>query len=276
MAVTRRARPSRVTLVVLVVVSLALITVDYRGSSVLDGVRSVAWEVVSPLRGGLEAVARPFANAWHGVTDFDETKRENDRLRAELEAARGQAVAAEGAEAQLAEMSKLLGLDFVGDIPRVAARVVGFAASNFDQTVEIDTGSASGVKVGMPVVNGSGLVGTVVRVARNRSFVRLLTDASFAAGVTLPGATDNGLAKGQGVGKPLSIGLIDTKSAVTVGDVVVTSGQGGSRFPPGITVGTVRSASTSPGALEQAVTMDPAVDTERLGFVAVLVWLPQA
>ena len=59
------------------------------------------------------------------------------------------------------------------------AKVVSGAIANFDDTIEIDKGSDAGIKVDMPVIAGTGLVGTVVQVSADRSVVRLITDTSF-------------------------------------------------------------------------------------------------
>ena len=58
---------------------------------------------------------------------------------------------------------------------------------------------------------------------------------------------------------------------MTVGDVVVTSGQG-ERFPAGIPVGTISRARIQPGVAFQEVSVHPAVDFRSLEFVNVLLW----
>ena len=52
----------------------------------------------------------------------------------------------------------------------------------------------------------------------------------------------------------------------------ITSGLEASAYPPEIPVGKVHSSSKAPGAVEQEITVDPAVDFARLEFVRVLLW----
>ena len=76
-------------------------------------------------------------------------------------------------------------------------------SSNFEHTIEIDKGRATGIKVGMPVVTGAGLVGQHrARCTEQRSVVRLLTDPTFAVGVSrVDVADDDGIVHGHGAGQ---------------------------------------------------------------------------
>jgi rod shape-determining protein MreC len=151
---------------------------------------------------------------WNGVFNYDRVSKENERLRAELDDTRGSTLAAVDAEQQRQQLLALLNLDYLGNVPTVAARVVSGAPSNFDATIEINRGSGSGIKVGMPLVTGAGLVGNVVRVTGQRSVVRLLTDPTFAVGVSVPSANDEGIVKGTGPDRPRTLDLIDAQSKV--------------------------------------------------------------
>ena len=90
-----------------------------------------------------------------------------------------------------------------------SARVLSSDPSNFSHTIDISKGSDDGLKVGMPVVNGAGLVGRIVQVTPNRSTVQLITDPDFLVGVRLLGSDlATGTAHGQGQGEDL---LVDTR-----------------------------------------------------------------
>ena len=146
--------------------------------------------------------------------------------------------------------------------------------SNFQLTVEIDHGIPDGLRKGMPVVTGAGLVGRVVEVSQQRATLLLLTDPSFNVGVRLSGSGDVGVARGNGARQPLPVDLVDLGTKIAPREVLVTSGLQGSVFPPGIPVGRVRNAATPPAALQQQITVDPVVDIPRLDYVKVLLWEP--
>ena len=274
MAVYRRSARPRFTLLLLVLTSLTIITLDYRGDTtgVLGTVRGGIRDVLAPVQGAADAAVSPLANVVQGVVNRGDLEAENARLRAELAEARGEARRAADAERERKALLDLQGLDFVGDIPEVAARVISSSTSNFELSVVIDRGRADGLVEGMPVVAGAGLVGRVADVSTNRAVVLLITDRTSSVGIRLTSSGEVGVAAGRGSKAPLTVDLIAAATKVRRGEVVVTSGLQNSVFPPGIPVGTVRSARVRRGDLEQKVTITPSVDFRRLAFVKVLQW----
>ena len=51
-------------------------------------------------------------------------------------------------------------LSYLAEIPSVAAEVIDIGSANFEQSIEINCGSSSGVTVGQPVVSAGGLIGS--------------------------------------------------------------------------------------------------------------------
>ena len=276
MAFSRRTGGrSRITLALLIFTSLAALTLDFRDAAVVKSARDVAGTVFSPLKGAGETVSRPFTNAWHGVADYGDVKAENDRLREKIAEMEGEEVLNEDAAQQLEELTAQLGLEWVGAIPPVHARVVAGPASNFTETIDISRGSADGVKVGMPVVNGAGLVGKVVQVNEHRSTVQLITDPDFAVGVRLLPSGITGTARGQGSGKALIVDTAidpDAPELPEEGVHMTTSGIDSSAFPASIPVGTLARTEEAAGGLTLDLVVRPLADTQRLSFVTVLLW----
>jgi rod shape-determining protein MreC len=269
---------SRLTIALLVFTSIALLTLDFRNAEVVQSARRTAGTVFSPLRGVAETVASPFSNAWHGVTDYGDIKSENEDLRKELDEARGKAVLEEDSAAQLAEILEQQNLEWVGNLQTTTARVLSSDPSNFSHTVDISKGSDDGLKVGMPVVNGAGLVGRLVQVTPNRSTVQLITDPDFLVGVRLLGSDlATGTAHGQGEGEDL---LVDTRLEPEIDDppkpgtALTTSGAQLSAFPDSIPVGKVRTVREAGGGLTLELVVRPMADTERMQFVTVPLWEP--
>ena len=183
-----RLAQRRTTLVVLVLVSITLITFDVRGAGVIDGARSTATDVFSPVEGVARTIFRPFENTWHGIFDYEDLKKERDRLADELDSQEGAAIAAEAAVREKQELEALDKLPTLANVPQLTARVISDPSSNFDRTVDINQGSNQGLNVGMPVITGGGLIGRVMKVYPDRATVRLLTDPSFSMAVkVVPG-----------------------------------------------------------------------------------------
>jgi rod shape-determining protein MreC len=273
-AVYRRSRRHRFLLVLLVLTSITTITLDYRdeGAGALQSVRQGARDVIAPLQSAASDALEPVGDFFGGITRYNSLQNENVRLREELERARGEILASEGAERERRALLELQRLDFAQTVPAVVSRVVSDAPSNFQSTVVIDRGSDYGVAVGMPVVAGAGLVGRVLEVSRTRATVQLLTDRASNVGIRLTGSGEVGVATGTGTREPLRVDFVSGTAKVNEGEAVVTSGLQQSAFPPEIPVGTVRSARTGPGEVQQEITVEPSVDLRRLEFVRVLLW----
>lgn len=277
MAVYRRSARPRFTLLLLVLTAATFITLDYRGSGsgAIEVVKDGARDVFAPVQAASDRLLAPLGDLVGGILNHGDLEAENSRLREEISDLRGAALRADDADRERQALIAQLDLGFVDDIPRVDARVVSTSPSNFDLTVEIDKGTNAGIARGMPVVTGSGLVGRIIDVSRRRARVLLVTDENSSVGVRLSSSGDVGIATGTGFRSPLSVSLIDPETTVPAGEVVVTSGLQQSVFPPGIPVGTVRTARTEPGTLEQSVEVAPIVDMRRLAFVTVLQWSPR-
>jgi rod shape-determining protein MreC len=274
---TRRTGRSRFTLILLVLTSVTVLTLDFRGAGVIDGIRDGATTVFGPVRDAADSVFEPVGDTWNGIFGYDELEQENARLRERIDQLEGDRVVNSDAARQLEERNALDGLESVTDIPTLDGRVVSGAISNFDHTIEVNRGSDDGVKEGMPVVTGAGLVGRVVAVTGGRSAVQLLTDPDFELGVRLVTSRDIGLAHGTGEGRPLVVdGGIQPDTEVEVGEQVTTSGTDRSAYPADIPVGEVVSVDPSPGELVQVLRLEPYADLDNLGYVRILLWEPPA
>jgi rod shape-determining protein MreC len=267
---------SRTRLTILVVASVTLIILGLRDVPVVRDAREGAARVLDPVTGAVDTVTSPVRNAWHGVTDYEDLKDENQRLKAEVSEAKGDQVAEADATKQLSELSQTLDLPFAATLPKVTARVVSGPRSNFSHAVEIDKGSDDGLAVGMPAATGAGLVGRVTQVTSSSARVELLTDPEFRVGVRLATTGDLGTARGQGRDDPLAVdSSISPRTQVPAGTGVVTSGVDRSAYPPGIPVGTVSKVREGSGGLALELVVEPLVDLDTLSYLTVLQWLPQ-
>ncbi len=171
---------------------------------------------------------------------------------------------------------------------RVTANVIGSSPSNFEPRLEIDRGSSDGIRVGMPVVDASGLVGRVSDVRVASSIVIPLTAPQFqAAVITIDNRgsapvedvspLDSGafVVQGHGSGEPLMLTSPDRShlERISVGDEVVTAGGALSLAPAGISIGRVIDVG-SRGHVE--ILVEPRVDVRALSSVDVVLYQPSA
>lgn len=278
MALSRRSSRtgrSRFTLLLLVLTSITVLTLDYRGSGAVDDVRDAAATVFGPLRDAGAWVGRPFSDSWNGVFGYDELREENEALRdriAELEGVDAQA------EETLRRMEEIAELEDVAqwtDLPTVVARVTGGSLSNFEHTIELDKGSDQGLAEGMPVVTGAGLVGRLTQVTGTRSVVQLVTDPNWSFGVRLARSGDVGIAHGTGEGRPIVVDEgVELAVDVNHNEAVTTSPFADGIFPPDIPVGRVTELGEAPDQLQQILTVELLADLDQLSYVRVVQWTP--
>jgi len=271
-AVYRRSARPRFVLLLLVLTAVTLLTLDERtgGLGVVDTVRDTARDALAPVRDATDSAFRPVADFFQGIIHYGRLEDANNRLREQLAERDAELAMVADAQRERQELLDQQKLEFAGDIPTVAARVVLASPSNLDLTVEINRGRDSGVSPGMPVVTGAGLVGRVVDVSRTRATVLLVSNPTSSVGVRLAASGEVGVASGRGARSPLQVDNVDPATKVAPEEPVVTSGLQQSIYPPGIPVGRIRTARIPPEAVQQEVTVDPIVDLRRLTFVKVL------
>jgi rod shape-determining protein MreC len=274
LAVYRRTSRPRYTLLLLILTSITVVTLDYRSDAggAIAKVKSGARDAFAPLQSAASAVFDPVANVINGVLHYGDLESENARLRDQLAEQRNTVAKAADAERERQALLDLNEIKFLPDIATISARVIGASASSLELTAELDKGTSSGIARGMPVVAADGLVGRVIDVSKSRAVVVLITDPSADVGIRLVSTGDTGVSRGQGPGRTLSVDLLEGSSIAKVGEVVVTSGLQQSVYPPGIPVGTVESKGYREGPERKGVTLVPVVDLTRLTFVKVLVW----
>ena len=163
----------------------------------------------------------------------------------------------------------------MGKIPSVAAQVIDIGSANFEQSIEVNCGSSSGVAVGQPVVSAGGLIGNVTSVSHHLATVTLLDDPSFTVGVRVVSSGIVGAAAGEGQGNLLQVENVEVGAHVKRGDALVTSGLQGERFPPGIPSAPSPRSTLPAGGLQLAMSAKPYADLVNLQFVRVLLWSPQ-
>ena len=72
---------SRLLLIILIVTSLFLITLDLRGVKILDGLRSGTQNVLSPFQKAGSTVVSPFRDFFGDVTHLGRTRNEIEKLK---------------------------------------------------------------------------------------------------------------------------------------------------------------------------------------------------
>ncbi|MEK0414829.1 MAG: putative rod shape-determining protein MreC [Actinomycetota bacterium] len=201
-------------IILLALAAVFFITLDLSGSSSTTSIRRAFSTIFAPVEGVARVVTRPVSNAWKAIRNYDDVIDENDRLKEQVALQEGAAVAAAASVRLSQELLALNGLPTLAGINSVTAQVIGDTPTNFSQTVEINQGANSGIKVGMPVLNAAGLIGKVTEVFADRALVMLISDPDYALSVKVVTKSSR---------TPVTLPPLPTEDAPTVDSVLETT-----------------------------------------------------
>jgi rod shape-determining protein MreC len=275
---TGDTRRSRIVLALLLLTSLALVTLDFRGgdAGVIGALRTAAATVFGPLETTASAATRSVRSTVADVRDTDNGSEDVSALQKQNDELRAQLRTSELARARVAELDALLRLSGAGQYRILPARVVAIgSAQDHEWTATIDAGSDDGLARNMTVVNGDGLVGRITAVGPATATVLLAIDPSSSVGSRMEASQQLGVTTGAG-GAGLTVELLDPQAPLQAGDRLVTVGSQESRpFVSGVPVGEVVEVKQTPGALTKKASVRPYVTFSALDLVGVVVEPPR-
>jgi rod shape-determining protein MreC len=278
----KTVRRRRVVLALLVVLSLILLTA-YFGEAPggrLHSVQRGFLTVISPIQDGANKALKPVRDmfGWFGNTLH--AKSQNAELRKQVDKLRREVVAERVDQQSYRELTGMFHLDnqlSVSDYRPVTATVVGKTPNIWYSTVTIDKGTAAGVQVEDPVINGEGLVGKVTLAASDGAQVSLITDSSMGVSARIGASAATGIVQPK-VGDPndLLLQYLPANTVANSGEYVFTSGTvsspDDSLYPRGIPIGQVTSVDEE--SAYKSVNVHPLANLRNLDVVQVLTAAP--
>jgi rod shape-determining protein MreC len=254
------------------VVIMAIDARDSQGGQQM--VRVWTQTVATPVQNVSSKAGGATSNFFRQIFNFHSIAAENEQLKQRVTEMESELHNARLQTAENERLKGLLGLRDQNTYQTMPARVIARDPSIWFNTITIDRGSSSGVKVNMPVVSATGIVGRVVSVSPWASQVMLVTDEKAGAGAVVGQLGESG-ALGSVRGRP-DLGLIEMRyvsglEKVTVGDYVVTTGQDGI-YPAGLNVGEIVDVKNGTATQPHQILIRPGARLDRLEEVAVLLY----
>jgi len=267
----RNGGRARLLLVILIVTSLFLITLDLRGVKVISGFKQGSQTIMSPFQRAGSAVFSPVKNFFSDVTHLGRTQNQIKKLEAENANLKQKLINRKVADAQLNQLKSILDLAGTAGYKVVNAKVISQGSGqSFAQTITIDSGSNAGIKKNMTVLSQYGIAGVVKDVYPNSALIQLASDPSFRIGARIAGTQQIGILSGRG-SRSASLQLLDNSTTVAEGDVLLARGSIADRpFVPGVPIGYVTGVDNSAGAVAQTATVRYYTNFSTLGVVAVV------
>jgi rod shape-determining protein MreC len=152
---------------------------------------------------------------------------------------------------------------------KVPCDIVGY----FPQThrIILNVGSKRMIRPGAPVIGAGGLIGQVVEVSSNSSYVNLVTHSDFSVGARVVRAQSQeaGIATGQ-ASSTMLLGVYTEGVAVRPGDLITTSGIS-TVYPEGIAIGHAGKVWPNKNYGIQEASIQPIVNTATIRHAVVLV-----
>ena len=264
------ASSGRVSFIIALAVSLVCLGVYaaegangpiHRIQAIFEGMAAPLQQASAPLGAAVEEAEQGGEDQRADEGTLAALREQNEQLRQAL---------AQGEEYRLEaqRLQELLNLKDAYKLEGTAARVIGRSTDAWNQTVTIDAGSDAGVETGMTVMGPTGVAGQVVATAPGSSTVRLLSDPASGAAALIQSSRAEGIVRGSLDGL-LYLENIGADVTVSVGDVVLTSGLGGS-YVRGLLIGTVARVDGAAGDATRRIVVAPGESIRALEEVFVV------
>lgn len=264
----------RIIFIVLVVLSLVLATVYAREGE--EGPIHAVQNAIIGVTGQAAAVSSGFGAMTDAAGDVVENTFADEQtltaLRDQNEELRRRLAEADEYRQEAERLQELLNMKQTSGVTGPTARIVGRSTNAWDQSITIDLGSEEGIESGMTVMGAYGVIGQVAHTQAHTSTVRLLSDPNSGAAVMVQSSRANGIVRGS-VSGLLHLEDLDEDVIPEVGDVIVTSGLGGS-YERGLIIGTVVSVNKTPSNTTGSIVVSPNDTASMLEEVIVVFTAP--
>jgi rod shape-determining protein MreC len=248
--------------------AVALMIADHRFRA-LDTVRMALSVLVHPIQQVASTPGEALSRIAEYFASQDRLLRENSELRTRV---LEQSAAAQEARLLKAEQEHLLsmtrGKSRYAD-SGIIAEVLYNARNPFMRKIVIDKGLNNSVVSGMPVIDGTGVVGQVTSVGWFSSEVTLVTEKDQSVPVMLVRNGLRSVAVGSGKYGSIDTPFMPVAADIQMGDVFVTSGIDGT-YPPGLIVATVTGVEKNAAYVFAKVDARPAAGVDNYRYVMVL------
>jgi rod shape-determining protein MreC len=248
--------------------SLALLVIDAR-FRYAEGLRAWLALAAYPIQRAATAPIELLSAFGNFLSTQASLVEENERLRAKALAYSHDAQRYEAAQAEAAQLRRLVGAVERLEVRVIPAEVMYHGRDPYAHKLFIDRGATHGVRPGSPVTDEGGVVGQVTRVHQLLSEVTLVTDRDQAVPVQVVRNGLRAVAFGGGASGVLELRFMAANADIQPNDRLVTSGIDGT-YPAGLPVATVVRIERDAENAFARVVCRPAAGVDRGRYVLVL------
>ena len=264
-----RGPSATVRMVLFVIASIALMTIDHRWQS-LEIVRSTLSSVIYPLQYTIDLPIR----LYYWTDEVLSTKQilldKNREFEARHLENRVQLQKLDIIEKENDRLRSLLSATSKATERLLISEIINVDVDPYRQLILLNKGSNSDVHQGQPIIDAQGIMGQVVHVGAISSTAMLITDASHAIPVQIDRTGLRANAFGTGKINQLTLRHLTHNVDIEVGDMLITSGLG-DVFPPNYPVATVSKVERTAGEPFATIEAIPLAQLDKSREV-LLVW----
>lgn len=262
------------TILVVLIVVATIFFLMFRSGGQISIFENAVGSFFTPIQNGVRSATlsvKEFFTNWHNygtlMEEYEALTMESEQLRMEL-------VSAEEAMQENERLQSLLDAKPTYEsLDPMYAKVIARDAGPWFETFSVNRGTNSGVRQGMAVVNGDGLIGRVYEVGLNYAKVISIIDARSAVACLMQRTRDNGIMRGQVSSTSETaecfVYYLPNVNNIAPGDTIVTSGTD-SLYPKGLKVGNVTALSLDAGSDGTYAIVTPSADFQRIEEVFIL------
>ena len=249
----------------IIAIGILLLSLSYRQA--LGNFKNIISMILTPLQINVYSLVEPlFVNEPNAP---EELVKLNATLTAEIALLRSENIRLSETIYERDMLAALLNYTKLDNVHTyISANVIGKDTSSFLQYVIIDIGTTGGVQRNMPDVTDAGLVGIINEATPRASKVLLLNSDQMALNVRVQNSRADGVLFGQ-ASKDLRLRYVALDATINAGDLVVTSGLGGS-LPANILVGEIASVRSRAYDVFQEAEVLPLVNLDKIEIVMII------
>ena len=236
-ALLQRGAATKFSLISLIILAIIIFFLDINKFNFIKPIRSIINDGVYRISLVASSPSRFVPQATGSVSNLLNIKKENARLKMELEIYKQKELQVEFLSNQNQNLKKILESEesYLKKENMILSKVLIDKSSPYLKSIIINRGSKSGVLKGMPVLDKEYLVGRVVETNYLSSRVLLLNDLNSRIPVTFGEEGIQAILKGNGGNRPI-LEYLPEGYVMQPNIDVFTSGKDGI-FPPGAPVG---------------------------------------
>lgn len=256
-------------MVVLVVASIVLMTVDHRWHS-LELARSALSSIIYPLQYTIDLPIRLYYWSDEVFSSRQTLLEKNREFEARHLENRVQLQKLDIIEKENARLRELLSATSKTTERLLISEIINVDVDPYRQLILLNKGSNSDVYLGQAIMDAQGIMGQIVHVSPLSSTAMLITDASHALPVQIDRTGLRTNAFGTGKMDHLNLHYLPHNIDIQVGDTLITSGLGGV-FPPNYPVARITEVERPAGEPFATVVAIPLAQLDKSREV-LLVW----